>query len=37
MKYCAPQAGTAQSDCTKKLEAAYGKTDDAPVPEPKGR
>jgi hypothetical protein len=32
MKHCAPLGKAQQDDCTKRLEAAYGKTDDAPVP-----
>ncbi|MDR3436706.1 hypothetical protein [Telmatospirillum sp.] len=32
MKNCAPLGTKDQDACTKRLEAAYGKTDEAPVP-----
>jgi hypothetical protein len=32
MKHCAPLGKAQQDECTKGLEAAYGKSDDAPVP-----
>jgi len=32
MTNCAPLQGTAQSKCTKRLDAAYGRAAGAPVP-----
>jgi 1,4-alpha-glucan branching enzyme len=37
MDGCAPLTGQAQADCTSRLDAAYGKTDAAPVPQGKAK
>jgi hypothetical protein len=37
MDSCAKLTGQAQAECTKNLDAAYGKADSAPVPSAKDR
>lgn len=37
MKLCGPVAGEAQKSCTERLDKAYGRSSDAPVPPPANR